>query len=61
MSSPNKEHLSPKGKDAIVKETREKIRPVIKELTKKFDGLGFDKKDFGPAIQEGIDKAKNDV
>lgn len=56
-----KENLSPKGKEQIQRETREAIKPIVRELTEKFDKLGFRKQDFAPAIQKGIDDAKKDV
>ncbi len=59
--SDKKEHLSDKGKAQVAKETKEAIKPVIDQLKKKFDGMGFDKKDVMPAIKRGIDEAKADV
>lgn len=59
--SNNKEKLGDKAKENIAKETREAIKPVIKKLVEKFDGLSFDKSDFGGAIKKGLDDAKADV
>lgn len=56
-----KENLSPKGKEAIQRETREAIKPVVRELTEKFTKLGFRKEDFAPAIEKGIEDAKKSV
>ncbi len=61
MSEKIFENLPQKGKDNIQRETREAIRPIVKELTEKFSGMGFRKEDFAPAIQKGIDDAKKDV
>ncbi len=61
MSEQVYEKLSPKGKEAIQKETREAIQPVVRELTEKFDRLGFRKEDVIPAIQQGIDDAKKSL
>jgi len=56
-----KENISEKGKSNIQKETREAIKPVVRELTEKFNKMGFRKEDFAPAIKKGIEEAKNDV
>jgi hypothetical protein len=61
MSDVNHEKLGDRGKENIQRETRETLRPVIKELTKKFEKIGFRKEDFAPAIQKGIEDAKTDV
>ena len=55
------ENLGDKGKANIQKETREAIKPVVRELTEKFNKMGFRKEDFGPAIKKGIEDAKADV
>lgn len=56
-----KEQLGERGKEKVTKEVREAIKPVVKQLTEKLGKMGYDKKDFGPAIQKGIDEAKSDV
>jgi hypothetical protein len=61
MSDKHYENLPEKGKVAITKETQEKLRPVIRELTEKFNKMGFNKDEFAPAIKRGLDNAKNDV
>lgn len=55
------EKVSDRGKENIAKETREAIKPVIRELTEKFDKMGFRREDVAPAIKRGIDDAKSDV
>lgn len=61
MSDKMFEKLGDKGKTNIAKETREAIKPVVRELTEKFNKMGFSKDEFGPAIKKGIDDAKGDV
>lgn len=61
MSEKIFEHISEKGKNAIAKETRDAVQPVVKKLTEKFEKMGFNKKDVAPAIQKGLEDAKSDV
>lgn len=61
MSEKPYEKLGNKGIEKIADETRRSIQPIIKEMTKKLSGLGFNKKEFAPAIKKGLDDAKGDV
>lgn len=57
----NKEHLSDKGAAQVTKETREAVRPVVKQLTEKLGKMGFDKGAVREAVRKGLDAAKEDV
>lgn len=61
MSTPNKEHLSDKAKENIAKEAKQVIEPVIRKLSEKLNGYGFDKKDYNPAIQKGLEEVKKSL
>lgn len=56
------EKISDKGLAHITKETRDAVKPAVKELVRKLtEDHKFKREDIIPAIKRGLDDAKNDV